>query len=575
MKTNGRIGELLAIRCANDIEYGHRVIWPLMDYLGVPPEARRPQFQIENPFGAGLLRLDYLIHVRDLPMVTIEGEPQTSQFGQGYRQARNYSTNFRPRQRDCPMRQMTVPFLIVAAGGRAEMLRAVARGLNIEYEPIVVGGRPAFLEWSELLSEAAGLEPPGAVSPEQDVLIADLARQFFLDLYSAVNSAAALRNKDDQKIILFNRIIDLAREGTYGRIDTACRRYGLTTRAIAQVRRKIALYQEKIESDEFSGPAVARGYRNFLVQPGGHGAHEYFTGESQHRPYRAGAQTRYRNVARYFTPTEIIQQMVRLANVKSADRVIDITCGSGGFPAECVSHIALTEGDKQAQDFLARRLVAIDDDPFCVSCTRELLTFLYPRLSSRLIVLLHNSLYQRAPRRSEIPEDKSAERYLRAGEYDVVIGNPPGNDEYSGTNSAHVAQIWATKYGHTEGGLMDHHCFLRRALELARPEGGRICMLLPEGLLARDNRGMPALRQELMRNCELRAVISLPRVFRNNNARMAITYVVRTARPNANRKVILANIEPTWIDDQGEVQPTNVFGELESIVDRYLDAIQG
>jgi type I restriction enzyme M protein len=187
---------------------------------------------------------------------------------------------------------------------------------------------------------------------------------------------------------------------------------------------------------------------------------------------------------------------------------------------------------------------------------------------------LHNSLYQRAPRRSEIPEDNAAERYLRAGQYDVVIGNPPGNDEYSGTNLDEVAKLWATKYGHADGGLMDHHCFLRRAVELARPDGGRVCMLLPEGLLARDNRGMPALRQELMRNCELRAVISLPRVFRNNNARMAITYLVRTARPNAKRQVLLANIEPTWTDETGEVQPTNVFGELESIIDRYLDGLK-
>src|SRR5260370_35183504 len=111
MKTNGRIRELLAIACLNDIEYGHRVIWPLMDYLGIPSQRRRPQFQIENPFGNGLLRLDYLIHVDDLPMVTIEGEPMASQFRTGFKQAKNYCTNFKPRQRGGPMQEMTWPFL--------------------------------------------------------------------------------------------------------------------------------------------------------------------------------------------------------------------------------------------------------------------------------------------------------------------------------------------------------------------------------------------------------------------------------------------------------------------------------
>src|SRR6266545_3688297 len=121
MKTNGRIRELLATPCHNDIEYGHRVIWPLLDYLGIPPEARRPQFQIENPFGNGLLKLDYLLHYGDVPLVTIEGEPTARQFDQGFKQAKNYSRNFKPRQRGCPMQERTVPFLITAAGNRAEM----------------------------------------------------------------------------------------------------------------------------------------------------------------------------------------------------------------------------------------------------------------------------------------------------------------------------------------------------------------------------------------------------------------------------------------------------------------------
>lgn len=83
MKTNGRIQELLSIACANDVEYGHRVIWPLLDRLGVPSGARRPEFQVENPFNDRPLRLDFLVHVADIPMLTIEGEPHARQFDQG------------------------------------------------------------------------------------------------------------------------------------------------------------------------------------------------------------------------------------------------------------------------------------------------------------------------------------------------------------------------------------------------------------------------------------------------------------------------------------------------------------
>ena len=571
MKTNGRIRELLGATCLNDIEYGHRVIWPLLDYLGIPPEARRPQFQIENPFGAGLLRLDYLIHHGDVPLVTIEGEPTARQFDQGFRQAKNYSRNFKPRQRECPMQERNVPFLITAAGSRAEMCRAVVRGLNIEYEPIRQGGVPAFLEWEELLAEAGQTQPAAVVSRQQQVLVADLASQFFTELFGCIDRVAALRNKDDQKIMLFNRMIDEARQDREAGIRSVCRQFGLGMQAVSRVLKTIALYRQKIESREFTGAAVARGYRTFLLQPGGRGAHRFFTGESQARAYRVNGVVRYRNVARYFTPTEIVQQMVRLAHPRAKERVMDMTCGTGGYLAECVNHVAQVDGGKRAQEFLTRRLVGIDDDPFCVSCARELLTFLYPQHARQLQVFLHNALYQRAPRQSEINEDPKAEPHLRRGRYDLVIGNPPGNDEYSGTNRAEIVHQWEKRFGHTEGGLMDHHCFIRRAIELARPDGGRVCLLVPEGLLTRDNRGMPALRLALARECDLRLVITLPRVFKDNNARMAIVHLVRTSRPALNRKVALAEVREKWQEPGKDEQPTDLFGELETIVSNHLD----
>lgn len=583
MKINGRIQEFLSTVCANDIEYGHRVIWPMLDYLDVPSGARRPEFQIENPFNDKPLRIDFLLHVGDIPMLTIEGEPHARQFEQGLREAKTYSKNFRPRQRDCPMREMTVPFLMVAAGTRAETYRAVARGINVDYELIEQKGKPAFLEWNDILAEAAkvpafgaGAEQldlfgtrPGPVSETQQVLKADAARQFFADLYAAINSTRALRNKEDRSIVLFNRIIDLARKKQEPKIARACRQEGLTGQATDRVMEALSWYERQIEANEFSGAAVARGYRNFLIQPAGRGGHYFFTGTTQHRPVTVGGQVRYREVARYFTPTEIIQQMVRLAAPKSDDRVIDMTCGGGGFLAECVDQIAQREGEVKARRFLVQRLVGLDDDPFCVSCSRELLTFMYPDCADDIHVYLHNCLYRRAPADGEVREDRAAERHLADGRYDLVIGNPPGNDKYSGSNADEVQRQWEERFGHGRGGLMDHHCFVRRAVELARPDGGRICLILPEGLLARDNRGMPEFRRELLRDCELRAVISLPRVFKNNNARMAVVYLIRNSRWNRDQRVLMASVAGSWKDEDGDEHDTDIAAALESLVDRY------
>ena len=152
-----------------------------------------------------------------------------------------------------------------------------------------------------------------------------------------------------------------------------------------------------------------------------------------------------------------------------------------------------------------------------------------------------------------------------------MIGNPPGNDEYSGTNRREIERQWKARFGHTKGGLMDHHCFVRRAIELARPDGGRICLVLPEGFLTRGKREMPELRQDVARECELRLVITLPRVFKNNNARMAIVYMVRTTNPDARRKVLLAEVREEWRDADTVEHTTDLFGELERIVSAHSD----
>jgi len=129
---------------------------------------------------------------------------------------------------------------------------------------------------------------------------------------------------------------------------------------------------------------------------------------------------------------------------------------------------------------------------------------------------------------------------------------------------------------------------VRRAIELAKPTGGRICILVPDGFLA--NIQFQHLRNEVMAQCELRAVISLPRVFKNNKAKMSLLYMIRTgewdrargtvAPWSPDRRVLLASIpekmeEP---DPESEVEgathevPSNVYAELEQLVDRYREA---
>src|SRR5207244_2160773 len=154
---------------------------------------------------------------------------------------------------------------------------------------------------------------------------------------------------------------------------------------------------------------------------------------------------------------------------------------------------------------LRTSVVGIDDDPFCVDVASTLLRLLVRQGAPR--VYLHNCLYDMPPESGEFDEDTAADILLVPGSYDLVIGNPPGNKQYSGTNGTHVRQLWANRF-ELEASLWDCAYFVRRALDLARPDGGRICLLLPDGFFA--NSKFKRLRRLVMAEARVLAVIGVP-----------------------------------------------------------------
>ncbi len=60
-------------------------------------------------------------------------------------------------------------------------------------------------------------------------------------------------------------------------------------------------------------------------------------------------------------------------------------------------------------------------------------------------------------------------------------------------------------------------------------------------------------------------------MFKDNNARMAIVYLVRTPGPALNRKVALLEVREKWRDLDSVEQTTDLFGELETIVSHQLE----
>jgi hypothetical protein len=569
------VADILSVKTRNETEYSRYVLEKLLDRLGIPdePSVRLQQFRVDNPFGDGDLRLDFLIVVDgSVPMVVIEAKRQEGDYDKAREEAINYARNFTPREKG--VRKMTPPFVLAAAGRRVEMLGAAAKGIEVVYEPVLSKGQPAFLEWTELVRQASAfkaLSGKSAPTPEDGrhssgAIEIEIVKTFLDDLHATIYGA--LRKHDDERVRVLNRILLAARQNDSALAMQIAAAAKLSQSARRGVRRVLEKYEASLRAGLLAGPAAATGYRDFITMERSAGGLDLFTGDSQSRPYRLRGKVHYRETARYFTPTEIIREMVRLADPKRGEAIIDMSCGSGGFLAE----VAMNLSRDKARPVVPGDVVGIDDDPFCVDVSKTVLRLVMGEAHPR--VFLHNALYREAPPAGEVDEDSSAEPFLEPDRYDLVIGNPPGNKTYSGTNHEVVEKLWQSRFGITKN-LWDCTFFVRRALDLARPDGGRICLLLPESFFA--NAGMESLRRLVLAEARPLAIISVPKVFRNSKAAMAILYARREgswlpakrslAQWRRDARVFLAELHETEADSDGTSQ---LPSELRLAVDRYL-----
>jgi len=203
------------------------------------------------------------------------------------------------------------------------------------------------------------------------------------------------------------------------------------------------------------------------------------------------------------TPPHIAALLADLADPRAGERVIDPACGTGNLlvaawqtamRSQGSEPCVLADGSRLCEPGAAPApipaLVGYDNNPLVIPvCFAHLLTCLNRLPNVRCSDTLSSSF----TRRMQEPG---------GGEYDVVLANPPYGGYLDQDDLCASLRTVSTQ----ESGLL----FVKRALQLLRP-GGRAALLLPEGVVRNTNRAAEALRRELVEQCRLLAVVSLPR----------------------------------------------------------------
>lgn len=200
------------------------------------------------------------------------------------------------------------------------------------------------------------------------------------------------------------------------------------------------------------------------------------------------------------TPRHIIDMMVRLIKPTPQDKICDPACGTGGFLCGAYHYILesnTSEEMKEVSPILGDKLSDSDRHNIDqkVFYGREFDITMY-RIGL-MNMILHNIRPYNIKHIDSLSKDSQEENT-----YSVVLANPPFTGSLDESDiDPHLTSIVKTKK--TE--LLFMAKFIK-ILEI----GGRAAVIIPTGVLSTDSKAHKTLRQKLIEENQLEAVISMP-----------------------------------------------------------------
>ncbi|WP_200260238.1 N-6 DNA methylase [Streptomyces sp. HSG2] len=240
----------------------------------------------------------------------------------------------------------------------------------------------------------------------------------------------------------------------------------------------------------------------------------------------------------YFTPRVAVDLMVEMLDPQPDETVLDPTCGTGGFLQATLKHLrdgwkkeAGTFGFPDTKEererypellkkYAKEHLFGADFDRFLVRAT----TMDVMMLAQTTGNIFHmDSL---AFPRGHLADVEEAKKRIPLGKtVDVVLSNPPfgadipiSDESVLGDFRQGIARSWGrdpvtgeptASTTTTPKSMAPEQLFIQRAIEWVKP-GGRIGIVLPNGILSNPGPTDEAIRRYILERCWVLASVELP-----------------------------------------------------------------
>ena len=225
------------------------------------------------------------------------------------------------------------------------------------------------------------------------------------------------------------------------------------------------------------------------------------------------------DAGQYFTPMNIVKFIVNLFDLQSTDKVIDPSCGSGGFLLQSLAQ--MQEKSKKLKDpvkrhkfwhsFAEHNLYGIEISG-SISRTAKMNMIIHD--DGHTNVIAHDGL-------DDFENFQKKNTDFKENHFDYIFTNPPFGsnikdeksyfklfDKFANTTVDFIDELIDSKRIKPLKNQKSEVLFLERYYHFLKPSTGIVAMVLPDGILT--NSSMQNVRDYLMEKFQLVASFSLP-----------------------------------------------------------------
>ena len=212
-------------------------------------------------------------------------------------------------------------------------------------------------------------------------------------------------------------------------------------------------------------------------------------------------------MGQFFTPRPVVQFCVKMVEPKQEHKVIDPSCGSGGFLLYAMDEVrAFAEANYDEfeafthwHNFAEKRLFGIEiNDQIARVCKMNMII----HDDGHTNVIGHDAL-------AKFTDFQKLNADFKEESYDIILSNPPFGATIKKKESAYLKDFDLGMNGDSDRPTQKSEIlFIERCIEFAKPGTGRIAIVVPEGVMT--NTSLQYVRNYILEHCELQASISLP-----------------------------------------------------------------